>query len=319
MLFKRDINVAYGTHGPADCLTAKLSMVKIKIKFKLADLVIFFLAAGLIGYFIYRTNVGLNYKWQWAKIPQFLFRYDEESGRWVSNILMVGLYNTLRLSFWGIILATVLGTVMGICRSSKILFFRLIGGAYVESMRNLPPLVIIFIVYFFIGDQVMPGLGLGDFLEGQSEAVQGVTAFCFAKPQYITAFISALLTLAIFEGAYITEIVRSGVQSIRKGQWEASYVLGLSWWQQMRYVILPQAYQRILPPLAGQFISLIKDSSIVSVISIQELTFQGTELMTGTLLTMEIWITVTIMYLMLTLPCSLLVERIENHFARSRG
>jgi polar amino acid transport system permease protein len=86
----------------------------------------------------------------------------------------------------------------------------------------------------------------------------------------------------------------------------------------MRYVILPQAYQRILPPLAGQFISLIKDSSIVSVISIQELTFQGTELMTSTLLTMEIWITITVLYLALTLPCSLLVERLEVYMARSR-
>ena len=85
----------------------------------------------------------------------------------------------------------------------------------------------------------------------------------------------------------------------------------------MRHVILPQAYQRILPPLAGQFISLIKDSSIVSVISIQELTFQGTELMTSTLLTMEIWITVTILYLMLTLPCSLLVAHVEQQMARS--
>ena len=206
---------------------------------------------------------------------------------------------------------------MGLCLSSKILFFKLISGTYVESMRNLPPLVIIYIFYFFIGDQVMPGLGLDSFIEARSETVQGIFEFCFARPQYITAFLSALLTLAVFEGAYITEIVRAGIQSIRKGQWEASYTLGLSKWQQMRYIILPQAFQRILPPLAGQFIALIKDSSIVSVISIQELTFQGTELMTGTLLTMEIWITITILYLMLTLPCSLLVERIEKYMARS--
>jgi polar amino acid transport system permease protein len=283
------------------------------------DLVIFGSFAAAASYFLYRVNVDLNYNWQWEKIPQFLFRYDEASGEWVSNMLMVGLYNTLRLSIWGIILATFLGTVMGICRSSKILFFRLVSGAYVESMRNLPPLVIIFIVYFFIGDQVMPGLGLDRFMESRSETVRAITAFCFAEPRFITAFISALLTLAIFEGAYITEIVRSGIQSIAKGQWEASHALGLSWWQQMRHVILPQAYQRILPPLAGQFISLIKDSSIVSVISIQELTFQGTELMTGTLLTMEIWITVTILYLLLTLPCSLAVQRLEGHFARSKG
>ena len=102
----------------------------------------------MTSYFVYRINVSLNYKWAWGKIPQFLFRYDAESGKWVSNILMNGLYTTLRLSFWGIILATIFGTIMGICRSSKVLFFRLISGTYVESMRNLPPLVIIFIIYF---------------------------------------------------------------------------------------------------------------------------------------------------------------------------
>jgi polar amino acid transport system permease protein len=81
-------------------------------------------------------------------------------------------------------------------------------------------------------------------------------------------------------------------------------------------IILPQAFYKVLPPLGGQFISLIKDSSIVSVISVQELTFQGTELMSSTLLTMEIWITVTVLYLMLTLPCSLLVARVENRMTR---
>jgi polar amino acid transport system permease protein len=230
---------------------------------------------------------------------------------------MWGLYNTLRLSIWGILLAGIFGTLMGIARSSNILFFRLISGTYVESMRNLPPLVIIYIVYFFIGDRIMPA-DLGGLLEESPSWVRDLTAFCFAPSRFIAAFFSALLTLAIFEGAYITEIVRSGIQSINRGQWEASYALGMSRGQQMRDVILPQAYQRILPPLAGQFISLIKDSSIVSVISIQELTFQGTELMTSTLLTMEIWITITVLYLALTLPCSLLVERLEVYMARSR-
>ncbi|MBD3308634.1 ABC transporter permease subunit [candidate division KSB3 bacterium] len=281
------------------------------------DIVILAIVVAASAYVIYRINVGLNYTWNWGKIPQFLFRYDAERGEWVSNMLMYGLYNTLRLSFWGIILAIIFGTIMGICRSGKVLFFKLISGTYVESMRNLPPLVIIYIIYFFVGDQILPGMGLDSYIEARSETVQGVIAFFFAKPQYITSFLSALLTLAIFEGAYITEIVRAGIQSIEKGQWEASYALGMSWWQQMRHIILPQAYQRILPPLAGQFISLIKDSSIVSVISIQELTFQGTELMTSTLLTMEIWITVTILYLLLTLPCSLLVARVEKYMARS--
>ena len=87
-------------------------------------------------------------------------------------------------------------------------------------------------------------------------------------------------------------------------------------YQQMRYIILPQAFQRILPPLAGQFVSLIKDSSIVSVISIPELSFRANELMTGTLLTMEIWITVFFMYLALTLPCSLAIQKLEDRMAQ---
>lgn len=292
-------------------------MRKRKAKIGISDLIILLLVVGIGAYFVYRTKVGLNYKWAWDKIPQFLFRYDAESGKWVSNILMYGLYNTMRLSVWGILLATIFGTIMGVCRTGKVFFLRLIGGTYVESMRNIPPLVIIFIVYYFIGDQILPGLALDSLVEALPKTMQDMIEFCFAKPQYIMAFLSALLTLSIFEGAYITEIVRSGIQSIEKGQWEASYALGLSWWQQMRYIVMPQAFKRILPPLSGQFIALIKDSSIVSVISIQELTFQGSELMTSTLLTMEIWITVTVLYLMLTLPCSLLIERLELHMAKS--
>ena len=126
-----------------------------------------------------------------------------------------------------------------------------------------------------------------------------------------SAFLSAVVTIALFEGAYITEIIRAGIQSIEKGQWEASYALGLTRFQQMRHVILPQAVKRILPPMAGQFISAIKDSAIVSVISIQELTFQGMELMAATYLTFEIWITIALLYLVLALALSLSVERLE--------
>lgn len=293
-------------------------MRRTRARFTLLDAVLLALILGAGAYFWYRIQVGLHYHWAWGKIPQFFFRHDADTGRWVANILMVGFFNTLRLSFWGIALATVLGTVMGICRAGNRLFLRLASGAYVESMRNLPPLVIIFIFYFFIGDQVLPGLGLDDFLSARSQTVQDAAAFFFARPAQIEAFGAALVTLAIFEGAYITEIVRAGIQSVNRGQWEAARSLGLTWQQQMRRVILPQAFQKILPPLAGQFISLIKDSSIVSVISIQELTFQGTELMTSTLLTMEIWITITTLYLVLTLPCSVVVGRIETALARKR-
>ncbi len=283
----------------------------------LLDVILFmFLLAGAL-YILHRVNVGLHYNWDWGSIPQYLFRYDEESKGWVANILMQGLFTTIRLSVWSTLLATIIGTVMGLCRLSKSLFSRLIGRTYVELIRNLPPLVLIFIFYFFLSDQIMMSLGVDEFVKSRSENTQALFTFLFAPPPLFSAFLSALITLALFEGAYIAEIVRAGVQSIERGQWEASHALGLSWWQQMRYVILPQATQRILPPLAGQFISTIKDSAIVSVISIQELTFQGMELMSSTYLTFEVWITVTALYFILALALSLSVERLEIHMRRS--
>ena len=287
-------------------------MYKKNIRLKKSDFIfcLIFLIVGVLTY--YRVEIGLKYNWNWEKIPQFLFRFDEDSGKWVSNVLMWGLYNTIRLSIFGTILAIILGTIMGICRSSKVVFLRLVSGTYVETMRNLPPLVIIFIVYFFIGNHLLPYSGLGAALEGRDNLLVSIVTFCLAPPEQLTTFLSALFTLAIFEGAYITEIVRAGIQSIGKGQWEAAHSLGMTKYHQMRYIILPQAFQRILPPLAGQFVSLIKDSSIVSVISIPELSFRANELMTGTLLTMEIWIVVTIMYLVLTLPCSVAIQKLEE-------
>jgi len=270
-------------------------------------------------YVIYQIKVKLNYNWQWGIIPQYLFRYDPESGKWVSNYLIEGLLTTLRLSFWGTLLATVFGTVMGLLRVSKSLFYKMISRSYVELMRNLPPLVIIFIFYFFLSDQIMPVIGVDDFLRSGSPGTQRLFEALFSPVQFASAFISALFTLAIFEGAYITEIVRAGIESVEKGQWEAAHALALSKWQTMRYIVLPQAIQRLLPALAGQFISLIKDSAIVSVISIQDLSYQGTQLMASTYLTIEIWVTVSLMYLVLTLSCSLAVGKLETHMARSRA
>jgi polar amino acid transport system permease protein len=290
-----------------------------KLKIKPLDILILLALAGGLVYTIYQVKIKLNYNWQWEIIPQYLFRYDEDSGRWVSNYLIHGLLTTLRLSFWGTLLATIFGTVMGLLRVSKSLFHRMLARSYVELMRNLPPLVIIFIFYFFISDQIMPILGIDDYLRSASEETQHIFALLFAPPQFASAFISALFTLAIFEGAYITEIVRAGIESVEKGQWEASHALGLSKYHSMRHIILPQAMQRLLPALAGQFISLIKDSAIVSVISIQELSYQGTQLMASTYLTIEIWITITALYLVMTLTFSLGVSKLETYMAKSQA
>ncbi len=299
--------------------TKKNTVLQKKSKIKALDVVVLLTLVGVLAYIIYQIKVRLNYNWQWGIIPQYLFRYDAESGKWVSNYLIHGLLTTLRLSFWGTLLAAILGTLMGLLRVSKSLFHRMIARSYVELMRNLPPLVIIFIFYFFISDQIMPVIGIDDFLRSSSAGTKRLFEALFAPPQFASAFISALLTLAIFEGAYITEIVRAGIESVEKGQWEAAHALGLSKYQNMRHVILPQAMQRLLPALAGQFISLIKDSAIVSVISIQELSYQGTQLMASTYLTIEIWITITALYLVMTLTFSLGVGKLEAYMARSQA
>ena len=179
-------------------------------------------------------------------------------------------------------MATVLGLGMGLARTGRSLFNRAAGGLYVETIRNLPPLVLVFIFYYFVSDQLMPLLGVEGAVRGSTGAARAALEFMFGPAPLIPAFLSALVTLAVYEGAYITEIVRAGIQSIEPGQWEASSALGMTRLQQLWFVILPQAVRRILPPLAGQLISTVKDSAIVSVISIQELTFQGLELMSAT-------------------------------------
>ncbi|MBN1837303.1 MAG: amino acid ABC transporter permease [Spirochaetales bacterium] len=292
-------------------------MYNRKAKFGILDLIIIAVIAALGVYVAYRLRIGLNYQWNWRSIPRYLLRWDAENGRLVVNYLLEGLITTLKLSIWSTLLAIILGTALGLCRTSKNLFLQLLGRTYVELVRNLPPLVLVFIFYFFVSDQIMPILGVDGFIRGRSPQAQAVLAFLFARPSLFTQFVSGVVTIAVFEGAYITEIVRSGIDSIERGQKEAAYALGLSWVDQMRFVILPQAIKRILPQLGNQFISTIKDSAIVSAISIQELTFQGRQLATSTHYSFEVWSTVAVMYLVLTLTLSMVVGRWEKSLKKS--
>ncbi len=255
---------------------------------------------------------NLHYRWNWGALPQYILRFDPETGEWVANTLLKGLFTTVRLSIWGGLLATLLGGAVGLCRVSHSLFRRLVGTTYVGLIRNTPPLVLVFITYFFLSDQILPLLKLDAAVRSLSPKLQGAIEWAAAPPARLSLFLSAVLTLAAYEGAYIAEIIRAGIQSVERGQWEASSALGFSRREQMIHIILPQAFQRILPPLAGQFISTIKDSAILSVISVQELTFRGQELMASSYLTFEIWITITLMYFALAFFCSTLVGRLER-------
>ena len=293
-----------------------ISTPRKKLKITPLDAAILAALAGMIGYIIFKAATGLNYHWKWEVIPQYLLRFDPTEQTWKAGLLIQGLITTLRLSLWSGMLATIIGIGIGLFRVSPSLFKRQVSTTYVGLIRNTPPLVLIFIFYFFIGDQIMAALHVDDFVYGMTEETKSFMAIFFGPMNRFPQFLSAVITLSLFEAAYIAEIVRAGIDSIETGQWEASTALGMRRSQSMRFVILPQAIQRMLPALAGQFISIIKDSAIVSVISIEELTFQGQQIMTTTYLSFEIWTTVLIMYFVLTFLCSLAVRKLELSLKR---
>ena len=282
------------------------------------DLLILTLSALTVGYLIYRANAVLVYKWNWSVIPRFLYRYDAEEQRWLANFLMLGFWTTVRLTIWGSILAAVIGLVLGLCRVGGDLFLRMVSRTYIELIRNMPPLVFIFIFYFFISSQIIPLIGIEGWIRDASPSTLALITVLFGDPKLLPEFVSGLICLAMFEAAYVAEIVRGGIQSIGKGQWEAASSLGLSSFDRMRDVILPQAVQRTVPPLASQFISLIKDSSIVSLISIQELTFMASQTVVSSQRVFEVWITVGLLYFGLCFIFSLAFRRLELRWANGQ-
>jgi len=282
------------------------------LRFTWLDALIIALVVGAGVYIGYRINDVLNYHWRWSRVADYIVRWDEQRGVWVPNLLLQGFFMTLRLAAWGIFWAALLGLVMGIFRTSRLLLPRLAAFLYVGLVRNTPPLVFIFIFYFFISGQIVPLLGLDRLAATASPTVSAIiTALC-GEPKLLVNFATGLMCLALFEGAYVTEIVRAGIQSIERGQWEAGRSLGLSPLRLLRLVILPQAFRRILPPLAGQFVSLVKTSSIVSLISIQELTFSAGEVAVTTGGVFEVWLIAAGMYLAICYPCSVFFDRLER-------
>ncbi|GGU77174.1 ABC transporter permease [Pseudomonas laurentiana] len=299
---------------------------------------------GLAVSLYYATSV-ISYEWRWSRVPQY-FAYqaeeaqraagygkveaivqqgsmakvilrDEDGGEqvldveqsslqlskgddvaegdligvtrhWTAGPLAWGLWTTVWISLASGVLGLLVGLVAGLCRLSNNPTLRDLSTVYVELVRGTPLLVQIFIFYFFIGTVL-----------NLSREFAGVAA------------------LALFTGAYVAEIVRAGVQSIARGQSEAARSLGLSASQSMRHVVLPQAFKRVLPPLAGQFISLVKDTSLVSVIAITELTKSGREAITTSFSTFEIWFCVAGLYLLINLPLSHFASRLERRLAQS--
>lgn len=225
-----------------------------------------------------------------VSVDEILFEgdYVGSTSSWRAGPLLLGLWTTLWLSAAASIFGMLIGLVTGLCRVSSNVTLRQLSVFYIEIIRGTPLLVQIFIFYFFLGTVL-----------DISRIVAGISA------------------LAIFAGAYVAEIIRAGIQSIPKGQMEAARSLGMNVPQAMIYIILPQAFKRILPPLAGQFISLIKDSSLVSVIAITDLTKSGREVITSTFATFEIWFIVALLYLLLTSVLSQVIAWVERRLAVS--
>jgi polar amino acid transport system permease protein len=289
-----------------------------RLKIGWLDVVILAIVAGFLVFVAYRVGNVLQYKWQWARTFAFILRWDPKRGEWVTNLLAQGLFTTIRLAIWGMLLATMIGTIAGIGRVSHALLPRVIGRLYVELVRNIPPLVFVFIIYFFVSGQIVALLGVDKFVAGASPITREVIGFLFEQPKLFANFITGLICLSLFEGAYVTEIVRAGIESIEGGQWQAAQSLGLTRWKTLRLVVLPQALARILPALAGQLISLIKTSSIVSLIAIQELTFLAGEVAVSTSSVFEVWIVVAGMYFVICFACARVFDLLERKLAVAR-
>lgn len=290
----------------------------VRQKLTALDYVLFGLVLAAVVFVVWRVNAVLVYDWNWPRVFNFVVRYDTETGRWVTNLLVQGLFTTIRLAFWGTVLAALIGLIMGYWRTCETLALRIISRTYVELIRNIPPLIFIFIFFFFLASQLFPAVGL-DRLNTSSPWVDNpVFRFMFGDPRLFNNFLSGLICLALFEAAYITEIVRAGIQSVHKGQWEGGRAIGLSRWNVLRDIIFPQAIRKILPPLAGQFITLIKDSAIISLISVQELTFLATEVAASTTKVFETWILVGAMYFALCYFFAFVFGRLERRAGRNQ-
>ncbi len=238
------------------------------------------LIAGLC-WLAFTSADNIGYNWQWYRIPKYLFTVTESGIQ--AGPLLVGLKTTLYISSISLLFALIIGLLTALCRLSGSSVARGLAVFYLEISRNTPLLIQIFFIYFVLG----PALGL-DRLP------------------------SAILALSLFEGAYASEIFRSGIQAVAKGQYEAAQSLGLTTLNTYRHIIIPQALRTVLPPLTSQAISLIKDSALVSTIAIYDLTMQGQALVAESYLTFEIWFTVAILYLIITVFLSLVVGILEK-------
>ena len=215
----------------------------------------------------------ISYDFYWESIYEYKQKFID------------GFLITIYISFFALILSLVIGIIFAYGQNSKIIIVRFFSRFYIEIIRGTPLLVQILIFFYVFANN----LGFDN------------------------RYIVGTVILAMFSGAYVSEIIRAGVKSIDKGQYESAKSLGFTPTQSYMYIIFPQAYKRILPPLTGQFASIIKDSSLLSIISISEFTMNAQEVNAYTYSTLESYIPLALGYLVLTYPISHYASRLEKN------
>jgi polar amino acid transport system permease protein len=214
------------------------------------------------------------------------------SGNWTGvweyrGIFWQGWLTTIWISLVALSLSVLLGLIAAMARRSQFPALRWFAAGYVELIRGTPLLVQLLVLFYVVADAV----GL------QNRYSAGV------------------IILSVFSGAYIAEIIRSGLESVGRSQLESARAIGLTRWQTYRHVIFPQATRHILPPLAGQAASIIKDSSLLSILGIEEFTLAAQQVNSATYSTLESYLPLAFGYLALTLPVSMLARRLEKRFS----
>ena len=252
------------------------------------DLLQFFLLMTFLFWVGWRGVDAMEYRWQWYRVPNFFYKQIDNEIIW--GPLIYGLQITLYVSAWGMVLALLIGFVTAFLRLSNSISGRLVARVYLEAIRNTPLLVQVSIFYFVL----QPILGINNPLW------------------------TGILCLAFFEGSFASEIIRGGIVSVDKGQWEASQTIGLSRWKTYLYVVLPQAVPIMLPPLTGILVNLIKHSAILSFVAVFELTTEARNLIADTFMSFEIWMLVGGMYLVMTITLSTLVGFFERRVRGAR-
>jgi polar amino acid transport system permease protein len=243
-------------------------------------------------------------------LSAWLIQAKPDPYRRIFVFLQDGVRVTISITVVSFLFILLVGLIGGLGRISKNPLIKGIASVYVEVIRGIPMLVQLMFIYYASPIVIRDiGLRLAGVWPALSARLVGIK---------INPFGAAVLGLTICYGAYVSEIFRAGIEAIPKGQMEAARSLGMSYFQAMRHIVLPQAVRVILPPVGNEFVALLKDSSLVSVVAVADMTRRGREFMASTFMALETWLMVALLYLVMTLLLSRLVAFLEEQTSYTR-